>query len=122
MRRSPSIHLSVAGGNLHAMLLQSLARLQDARQDQLLAAQTTIPDIVWFVLLFGGGLTIAFSSFLGAPSLLMQLSMSAALSLSGAMVLILIIALSNPFRGDFRITTQPFTHVLSEIATTTTQP
>ncbi len=53
---------SLAAGNLHAMLLQALMRLQDARQDRLLAAQTTIPDIVWFVLLFGGALTVAFSS------------------------------------------------------------
>ena len=32
------------------------------------------PDIVWFVLIVGGApLTVAFGSFLGAPSLRMQL-------------------------------------------------
>jgi hypothetical protein len=30
-------------------------------------------------------------------------------------VLILIIALSNPFRGDFRVSTAPFEHVLSRM-------
>jgi hypothetical protein len=36
----------------------------------------------------------------------MQLGMLAVLATSGALVLILIIALSNPFRGDFRIRTR----------------
>ena len=39
--------------------------------------------------------------------------LAAVLATSGALVLILIIALSNPFRGDFRITDRvPFQHVL----------
>ena len=37
-----------ADGDLHALLLQTIERLWDARQQRLLAAQTTIPDIVWF--------------------------------------------------------------------------
>jgi len=65
------------------------------------------------VLIVGGALTVAFASFLGAPSLQMKLAMSAALAASGVLVLILIIALSNPFRGDFRVSPAPFEHVLS---------
>ena len=106
---------SVADGNLHVQLLQSLARLWDARQQRLLAAETTIPAVVWIVTFVGGGLTIAFGSFLGVPSLGMHLAMSATLAVSGALVLILIIALSNPFRGDFRVSTQPFDQVLAQI-------
>jgi hypothetical protein len=34
---------------------------------------------------------------------------------SGALVLILITALSNPFRRDFRIATSPFQHVLARM-------
>jgi hypothetical protein len=112
----------VADGNLHAQLLHSLARLWDARQERLLAAQTTIPGIVWFVLVVGGALTIAFGSFLGAPSARMQLAMSAVLAVSGALVLILIIALSNPFRGDFRVTAAPFEDMLSRMKDAGVQP
>ena len=104
-----------ADGDLHSLLLQAIERLWDARQERLLAAQTTIPGIVWFVLIVGGALTVAFGSFLGAPSLRMQLAMLAVLAASGALVLILIIALSNPFRGDFRVSTAPFEHVLSRM-------
>ena len=108
--------------DLHSLLLQATERLWDARQERLLAAQSTIPGIVWFVVIAGGALTVAFGSFLGAPSLRMQLAMSASLAASGALVLILIIALSNPFRGDFRVSTAPFEHVLSRIEAPTAQP
>ncbi len=56
-----------ADGDLHSLLIQAVERLWDARQERLLAAQTTIPGIVWFVLIVGGALTVAFGSFLGAP-------------------------------------------------------
>ncbi len=107
---------TIAEGNLQAQLLQSLTRLQDARQERMLAAGTTIPAIVWVVLLLGGGLTIGFASFLGVESLAMHFGMSSALAVSGALVLILIVALSNPFRGDFRVSAAPFQRVLAQIA------
>jgi len=106
---------SHADTNLHAMLLQALMRLRDARQERLLAAESTIPPIVWFVVIVGGAITIAFSSFLGAPSLRMHLGMCSFLAVSGVLVLVLIIALSEPFRGDFRVSTAPFDYVLSRI-------
>lgn len=106
---------SQADTNLHAMLLQSLTRLRDARQERLLAAETTIPGIVWFVVIVGGAITISFGSFLGAPSVRMHLGMCSLLAVSGVLVLVLIIALSNPFRGDFRVSTAPFDYVLSRI-------
>ncbi len=107
--------VSQADTNLHAMLLQTLMRLRDARQDRLLAAETTIPPIVWFVLIVGGAITIAFSSFLGASSVRMHVGMCSCLAVSGVLVLVLIIALSKPFRGDFRVSTAPFEYVLSRI-------
>jgi Protein of unknown function (DUF4239) len=103
-------------GTLQAQLLQALMRLQDVRQERMAAADSAIPAIVWVVLLLGGGLTIAFSSFLGAPSLAMHLAMASALAVSGALVLILIVALSNPFRGDFRVSAEPFERALVQIA------
>jgi hypothetical protein len=106
---------SQADTNFHALLLQSLTRLRDARQERLLAAETTIPGIVWFVVIVGGAITIAFSSFLGAPSVGMHLGMCCLLAVSGVLVLVLIIALSNPFRGDFRVSTAPFDYVLSRV-------
>jgi hypothetical protein len=113
---------SLGDSNLHARLLQSLALLSNARQQRLLAAESTIPAVVWIVTLVGGGLTIAFGSLLGAPSFGMHLAMSATLAISGALVLILIIALSNPYRGDFRVSTLPFDRVLAQIQASSARP
>lgn len=101
--------------NIHALLLQSLTRLRDAREDRMLAAQTTVPAIVWIVTVIGGGLTIAFSSFLGVGKLGLHLAMSCTLAVSGMLVLIMILALSNPFRGDLRVSMQPFEQVLERV-------
>jgi hypothetical protein len=103
-------------GTLQTQLLQTLMRLGDARQERMAAVDSTLPVIVWVVLLLGGGLTIAFASFLGAPSLAMHLAMASVLAVSGALVLTLIVALSNPFRGDFRVSAEPFERVLVQIA------
>lgn len=107
--------VSQADTSNYMQLVQSLTRLRDARQGRLLAADTTIPGIVWFVLIVGGAITIAFGSFLGSPNVRMHLGMCSLLAISGVLVLVLIIALSNPFRGDFRVSTAPFDYVLSQI-------
>ncbi|MBV8614521.1 MAG: DUF4239 domain-containing protein [Acetobacteraceae bacterium] len=106
---------TAAESTLQAQVLQALMRLQDARQERMAAADRAIPAIVWVVLLLGGGITIAFASFLGSPSLVMHLAMVSVLAASGALVLMLIIALSNPFRGDFRVSAAPFERVLVQI-------
>jgi hypothetical protein len=104
-----------ADGNRQAMLMHSLMRLSDARQERLAATDTAVPAVVWIVTLMGGALTVAFASLLGVPSLGMHLAMSAAMAVSGALVLIMIIALSNPFRGDFRVSTDPFDQVIAQV-------
>lgn len=104
-----------ADGAVRAALLQSVTRLSDARQERLLASEPSIPGVVWVVTVLGGALTVAFSSFLGAPSLRLHLAMVASLAMSGALVLIMIIALSNPSRGDFRVSPEPLDRVLAQI-------
>ena len=104
--------------NLHAHLLQSLAQLSAARRERLLAAETTVPAVVWIVTIAGGALTVAFVSFLGVANVWTHLAMSAVMAASGALVLVLIIALSTPFRGDFRVSAKPFDQMLARMAAT----
>ncbi len=106
---------NIADGNLHTLLLNDLGRLDAARRERLFAARTTVPAILWFVLIAGGALTVGFASFLGAPSLRMHLAMSSLLAVSGVLVLLAVVALSNPFRGDFRVSSEPFERVLARM-------
>ena len=86
-----------------AEFLAELGRLGAARQGRLLASQATVPGIVWAVMLAGGALMIVFSALPGADSYALHLAMTGALGASGALVIVLIVALNNPFRSDFRI-------------------
>ena len=106
---------NVADTELWTLIVSDLASLDRARQARLHAARATIPTIVWVVLIAGGAITVAFGSFLGAPSLRMHLAMSSLLALSGALVLLVIVALSSPFRGDFGITAEPFERTLTRM-------
>ncbi len=98
-----------------AALVAALARLQDARAVRQSTAANRVASIVWTVVLLGGVLTVGAGSFLGAPSLRMHMAMSATLAASGALVVVLIVALSQPYRGDFRIPTTPYQRVLSQL-------
>ena len=113
-----ALHLrpdNIADGNLHRLLLGDLGQLGSARRERLLAGRPSIPPIVWFVLIAGGGISVVFASFLGSPSLRMHLAMSSLLVVSGVLVLLVIVALSNPFRGDNRISAEPFERVLARM-------
>jgi hypothetical protein len=113
-----ALHLrpgTAADADVHTLLLGDLGQLGAARRQRLFAATTPIPAILWGVLVAGGALTLAFTSFLGAASLRMHLAMSSLLAVSGALVLLAIVALSNPFRGDFRISAKPFEQVLAHM-------
>ena len=103
---------NIAAGDLHTLLLVDLDRLASTRRERLFASRTPIPSIVWFVLITGGGITVVFGSLLGAPSVRMHLAMSSLLAISGTLVLLVVVALSSPFRGDYRISAEPFERVL----------
>ena len=114
-----ALHLrpdNIADGDLHTLLLSDLTRLGSARRERLFAARTPIPAILWVVLIGGGAISVVFASFLGSSSLGLHLAMSSLLALSGALVLLVIVALSNPYRGDLRISPRPFEQVIAHMA------
>lgn len=91
-----------------AQFLTELGDLGAARQERLLATQATVPGIVWAVLMAGGAVMVMFSALLGVGSNALHLCMTAALAMSGALVIVLIVALDNPFRSSFGISADAF--------------
>ena len=111
-----ALHLrptTISDGNLHTLLLSDLTRLGNARRERLFAARTPIPSVLWIALIGGGAITVLFASLLGSTSLSLHLVMSSLLALSGALVLLVILSLSNPYRGDLRISARPFEQVVT---------
>ncbi|WP_428392453.1 DUF4239 domain-containing protein [Lichenicoccus sp.] len=108
--------------SVQSALMQAVTQLSDARQQRILAAEVTVPGIVWAVTIIGGALTVAFSSFLGVQRLEMHLAMSCTLTISGVLVLVMILALSKPFRGDYRVSTEPFQQALGHVTSSPAVP
>lgn len=114
-----ALHLrpdNIADGNLHTLLLSDLTRLDNARRERLFAARTGIPSILWAALIGGGGITVVFASLLGSSSLALHLTMSSLLAVSGGLVLLVIVALSNPYRGALQVSPRPFAQVIAHMA------
>ncbi len=103
-----------AGTNVQAALLRGLGRLRDARGLRIATSASGIPAIVWFVVVAGGAISLCFVSLLGTFNRLFHLALGSLLALSGVLVLLMIVALSHPFRGDFRITPESFAVAVSQ--------
>jgi hypothetical protein len=89
-------------------MLRTLNRLYSARRTRILAAADGIPDTIWWILVLGGVMTVAFSFFFGMPSMRMHYAMTGLLAASMALVMVLIISLDWPFRGEVSISPEAY--------------
>jgi len=102
--------------NMHRELLQDLNLLFSARRTRQLAAEGHIPEVIWWIIFFGGVLTVAFTYLFGSPSLKMHMTMTASVAMSLALVIVLIVAFDYPFRGQVTITSEPYRAVQDMMA------
>jgi len=100
---------------VEAELLKTLNELYTARRTRLLAASDGIPDTIWWILVLGGTITVGFTYFFGMPSIRMHYAMTGVLAAAMALVMVLIIALDWPFRGEVSITPEAFKAVQDNI-------
>lgn len=96
---------------LKSELIRTANDLFQSRRNRLGAATSGIPAVMWAVTLTGGALTIIFSFFFGMPDFRIHLAFTGMLSVSLALVIVLILALDRPFRGDLAISTERFEEI-----------
>ena len=96
---------------VEAELLRVLNDLYGARANRLSAVEGHIPDAVWWVIFLGGALTTGYMYLFGFHDFRMHLVMTAAVSATLALVVVLIIAMDWPFRGEVSITPDAFVKV-----------
>lgn len=97
----------IGQGNVQAAAMAALTRLRDARGERIAAAETGIPGIVWSVVIVGGAITLASASLLGTWNRRLHVGLAVMMSVSGMLILVMIVALSHPFRGDLGVTSEP---------------
>jgi len=99
-----------------AELLHTMDLLYDARRSRILAAGSGIPEIVWWIVGFGTALTIGFTYLFGVAKFRMHLVTTGMLGASMSLVIVLIVSLDRPFRGDLSISVEAYNNARGSIA------
>jgi hypothetical protein len=93
---------------IQAELLRTLNELYRARSSRLAAVSGHIPPVIWWIIVLGGALTTGYTYLFGFHDFRMHLVMTASVAASLALVIVLIVALDWPFRGDVSISPEAF--------------
>jgi protein-S-isoprenylcysteine O-methyltransferase Ste14 len=106
-----------AGQELYAEGLDQVQRLADARRMRLVAAEESIPAVLWVVLVVGGIVAVGFTYLFGLEHTGAHALMVASLAGVIALVLFTIGVLDRPFSGGARIEPGAFELVLNRFET-----
>ncbi|HEV8718716.1 MAG TPA: DUF4239 domain-containing protein [Candidatus Binatia bacterium] len=104
--------LSGRQANLYNRSLENLNALGDLRTRRLLDCRSTLPGVLWALLVGGGVITTGFSYLFGTRNLWAQVLMTAAAAGTLAFFLFLILAIDLPFSGGLKLTPDAFQFVL----------
>jgi hypothetical protein len=100
---------------IRAEMLRSLDELYDARRGRFHSASVELPPVLWWNLLAGAALLLAFSYLFGPPNLAMHAAMVGLLGATIGLVLILILLLTHPFEGDNHISAAAFNELIRNV-------
>lgn len=101
---------------LYRHALELLTTMTDSRNNRLDNAGGSVPSILWFVLIVGGAITLAYPAFFAASNLTAQILMTGSLAALVAMSLLLGLAFDFPFTGDPHVSVFPIDQALEEMA------
>lgn len=100
-----------AGPKADAFYRESLIHLNglsNYRRNRLFTSRGTVPQMLWYLLIIGGILLVAFTYCFGHDSLWSQSAMTAAMSGLLAFSLFLVLAYDSPYAGAARVSQAPY--------------
>jgi hypothetical protein len=97
-------------------LMHTMNALYDARRTRILAAGGGVPSIIWWIVIFGTALTIGFTYLFGPHDFRMHLATTGMVAASMSLVIVLIISLDRPFRGDLSVSVEAYENARGSIA------
>jgi hypothetical protein len=100
---------------LYSASLAEMDELEENRALRLLAAREGIPSILWFVLVVGGTLTIAFTYLFGIERAWLHAVAVAGLTIAICLILYVIAVLDYPFNSGVSVQPDAFELVLRVI-------
>src|SRR5215217_5802778 len=108
---------TVADQELYSEELDQVQRLADARRMRLVAAQESIPTVLWVVLVFGGVAVVGFTYLFGMDNTWAHRLMVVYLAGVIALVVFTIGAMEHPFSGGARVGPEAFELILDRFET-----
>lgn len=93
---------------LHAATIGQFNSFVENRRERLYRVTTGLPAALWFVVIVGAPLNAALTWLLDIKRLIVHLIVAGILSLFVALLVFLIVAMDNPFRGEVSITPEAF--------------
>jgi len=97
---------------VQAELLRTMNELYNARRERQLAAQGAIPPIVWWIIALGTAITVFYTYIFGVENIRMHVLMTGGMMAALMLVIVLIVALDRPFRGDLSVGTDAYDNML----------
>jgi hypothetical protein len=102
---------------LMSELLHQLDVMTQARRARLIAAEGSVPGIIWLVLFGGAVVAIVFTFFFGTRNLRAQVMMTGLLAVMIFAELLIIVAIDRPFTGSVKVEPTALANVLSDFQT-----
>lgn len=93
---------------IEAELLKTWNQLYSARSARLSAAEEHVPGVIWAIIFAGAAIQIIFTYFFGFENFRMHMTITASMAVTLAIVIVMIIALDWPFRGEISVSANPF--------------
>ena len=103
-----------AGNPVMSELLYQLDLMTQARRARLIAAEGTVPDLLWLVLVGGAVVTVVFTFFFGTRNLRAQIMMTGLLALLISSELLIVVAIDRPFTGTVKVEPTALALVLAD--------
>lgn len=94
--------------------LSRLSELREQRRLRLLRVETSVPGLLWFVLLTGEVLTVGSTLFFGLKSVRTQAVLTSMVAVMISLSLLVIAAFDHPFIGDVRVNSHAFVEQIAE--------
>ena len=100
---------------LAAEVFKHIDKINDCRQTRITLSAGIIPDLMWFILIFGAMLTISFTLFFGGRNIVPQAIMTGITTAILLMALLVIISFDHPFTGVVHVDSSPLQNAMSEM-------
>ncbi|MBX9950729.1 MAG: DUF4239 domain-containing protein [Candidatus Obscuribacterales bacterium] len=104
--------------SVYEQLLDEMQKLSDGRRYRMQISKTSLPPVMWGVLIAGATLTVFFTYLFEVENTKAQVLMTALVALSLALNILLVALFNNPYKGYMRIQAYQFEYdrkVMSEL-------